>query len=401
MPIATRAVVARLLAKSPDRRPANAGEFASELAKIEKIQRESEMTRRALAEPLSEAVTVPAGPGPGGAPPPRDPGAPAPSAPPPRRRSGVPVIVVLLAVLAAVALWLARAEARGAGSSAVAPARAVRPTAAPAPIAEASPEPRPTAEPPLPTAPPAAVPAPPPAAAAPAAPAESAPTPRPRPSPRRRPTAASSPGAPVEAAAAAAPAPASRAAAGPAKPERVDARYATRRAVRFTSSPQQARLYLDGRYIGIADDWDNRGGGRELEFSKPGTHYVRMELPGYRAMILEIDVSPDADKDSPSIDEELDRRERTPYDGLPSPYDRTTGPVEFAVDPANATVTENGRDLGPASGFGAASPLQLSGPAVHDLVIAASGYRPRLVRILVAPNAGKERAVVKLTLKAD
>jgi hypothetical protein len=181
----------------------------------------------------------------------------------------------------------------------------------------------------------------------------------------------------------------------------VDARYETRRAVRFTSSPQQARLYLDGRYIGIADDWDNRGGGKELEFAKSGTHIVRMELPGYRTMTLEIDVTPDADKDSPSIDEELDRRERVAYDSLPAPYDRTTGPVEFEVEPAGATVTENGRELGPASRFGAASPLRLSGPSVHDLVIAMSGYRPRLVRILVAPNAGKDRALVKVSLKAD
>src|SRR5215471_2504098 len=58
LPVATRAVIARLLAKAPDRRPANAREFAGELAKIEKIQRESEMTRRALAEPAS--ATVPA-----------------------------------------------------------------------------------------------------------------------------------------------------------------------------------------------------------------------------------------------------------------------------------------------------------------------------------------------------
>jgi hypothetical protein len=38
---------------------------------------------------------------------------------------------------------------------------------------------------------------------------------------------------------------------------------------------------------------------------------------------------------------------------------------------------------------------------VHDLLIAASGYRPRLVRILVAPNAGKDRATVSLSLKPD
>ena len=385
LPVATRAVIARLLAKAPDRRPADAREFIFELEKIEKIQRESEMTRRALAEPLAAAATAPAR-----ATPPAPPaaGPPAPAAPPPPRRSGLPVILALLAVLAAVALFVARS--RREAPAAAAPPIPARPTEAPAPTSVRSPAPPPTAEP-LPTAPPEAVPAPPAAA-----PAEAAPTPRPRPSPRRRPTAAPAETAPPAEAAPAKPPPA----AAPAKTERVDTRYATRRAVRFTSSPQQARLYLDGRYIGIADDWDNRGGGRELE-PGPGTHTVRMELPGYRTMVLEVDVSPDADKDSPSIDEELDRRERAPYDSLPAPYDRTTGAVEFAVEPAGATVTENGRELGAASAFGAASPLRLPGPAVHDLTIAASGFRPRLVRILVAPNAGKERAVVKVTLKAD
>ena len=126
-----------------------------------------------------------------------------------------------------------------------------------------------------------------------------------------------------------------------------------------------------------------------------------MELPGYRPFVVEIDVSEDADKDSPSVDEEMDRRDHLPYDHLPAPVARTTGAVEFSVQPSEATITENGREIGPVSSFGPASPLQLSGPTVHDLMIAASGYRPKLVRILVAPNAGKDRAVVKESLKKD
>jgi hypothetical protein len=126
-----------------------------------------------------------------------------------------------------------------------------------------------------------------------------------------------------------------------------------------------------------------------------------MELPGYRTFVVQIDVSEDADKDSPSIDEELDRRERVPFDHLSAPSGRTTGAVEFSVQPPEATITENGREIGPASSFGPATPLMLAGPSVHDLVIAASGYRPKLVRVLVAPNAGKDRAVIKESLKKD
>ena len=192
-----------------------------------------------------------------------------------------------------------------------------------------------------------------------------------------------------------APPPASSA---PARPTRVDAVYETRGSVRFTSSPEQARLYVDGHYVGIADDWDNRGGGRALELEKDGTHYVRMELPGYRPMNLQIDVTPDGD-DSVSIDEELERRDRLPYEKLPAVYDRTTSEVEFAVTPADAGVSEDGKALGTASDFGPASPLKLSGPRVYDLMLSAPGYKPKLVRILVAPNAGKPRAKVTEKLK--
>ncbi len=132
--------------------------------------------------------------------------------------------------------------------------------------------------------------------------------------------------------------------------------------MRFTSSPEQARLIIDGRPVGIADDWDNRGGGRAFEFDRPGAHDVRMELPGYRTMQLRIDVSPDADKDNISIDEEMERLQRVGYEKLPSVYDRTTGAVEFVVDPPDATVSEGGRALGAASSFSAASPLLLRGP---------------------------------------
>ncbi|HKD16524.1 MAG TPA: serine/threonine-protein kinase [Thermoanaerobaculia bacterium] len=393
LPVATREVIARLLAKAPEKRPADAREFVRELSRIEKIQRESEMTRRALRAgapaAAGPAATVPA--------PPPVPAVPAPSAPAPAgpsRRSGMPIVLAALAILVAATLFLLRQRreapvAVAAAPPSVTPALAST-SAAPAvaPAAAASPQPSPAESTASNAAEAITV------ASAPTAPPATA---RPRTTPRPKPTAVSVAAAAPERD----PAPAAAVPSAPAKPDRVDASYRTRRAVRFTSSPQQARLYLDGNYIGIADDWDNRGGGSELAFAKPGTHYVRMELPGYRPFVVQIDVSEDADKDSPSVDEEMDRRERAPYDHLPAPAARTTGAVEFSIQPPEATVTENGRVIGAASSFGSASPLQLTGPTVHDLVIAASGYRPKLVRILVAPNAGKDRAVITETLKKD
>jgi len=126
-----------------------------------------------------------------------------------------------------------------------------------------------------------------------------------------------------------------------------------------------------------------------------------MELPGYQALHLRVEVSPDAEKDDISIDDELDRKERIGYEKLPSVYDRTTGPAVFRVEPQDAIVTEGGKTLGSASAFGPSSPLQLHGPMVHDLVLAAPGHRSKLVRILVSGNAGKDVAQIEEKLKAD
>ncbi|HTR03844.1 MAG TPA: serine/threonine-protein kinase [Thermoanaerobaculia bacterium] len=390
LPVATREVIGRLLAKAPEKRPQEAQAFVQELARIEKIQRESELTRRVLAEtplPSPAARAAPTLPAPPGTEPPQRVPAPPPAPSEPPGRSFRTLALVLLAALVVLAVLLVRA--RQPRPEAVPIAAAAPPTPAVAAPATAAPAEPTAVEAPSPAPTEAAVAAP---TAAPAEP--TAPKPRSTPKPRAAP-------APPAAVAAAPQAPAPAATAAPSKPDRVDARYETRRAVRFTSSPQQARLFLDGRYIGIADDWDNRGGGKELEPGKEGTHYVRLELPGYRPMTIEIDVTPDAGKDSPSVDEELDRRQRVDYDKLPAPYASTTGAVEFAVEPSGAVIMENGKEIGAAGDFGPASPLQLKGPAVHDLLLAASGYRPQLVRILVASNAGKDRAVVKATLKAD
>ncbi len=395
LPMATRDVMVRLLAKQTERRPADAHEFIRELRRIEKFQRESEMTRRAVvASPApgagASAVADKA--------PPSLPGSkivtePAPAPPPPSSRRGLERTIFLLAgaaIAAAVLFCLVYRQPRAAVPVAAVP---VPPAAAPT-----SPTAAPTSEAVVSEPTPALLPTPGPDAAADATVGATrlVDTPVPRPT-RARPSPVPSP--PPAVVAAAEPPPPAPAADVPARPTRVDAVYETRGSVRFTSSPEQARLYLDGRYVGIADDWDNRGGGRPLELPKEGTHFVRMELPGYRPLNLQIDVTPDAD-DSISIDEELDRRRRVPYVRLPAVYDRTTSEVEFSVTPAEADVSEDGKALGRASDFGPASPLRLSGPMVHDLMLSAPGHLPRLVRILVSPNAGKNRAKVTEKLKA-
>ena len=403
LPGATREVMARLLAKQPENRPADARAFIQELARIETIQRESEATRRAVVT-LPEAsdarppAAAPAARPPGGG------GAAADVAtsrtelqpPAPRRSPTLPIVLLAAAALALVLVLLLRnREARPAPEPRPPAPIAVPPTAAAAPAATEEPALSTTAEPlevvELPT--------PGPHAAADA----TVGAPRGVTGERFRPTAraAAPPPTPVMVAREE-PAPAPReASSAESRSERVDNVYTTRRSVRFTSSPDQARLVIDGRLVGVNDDWDNRGGGRPFEFERPGAHDVRMELPGYRTLHLRVDVSPDSDDDNISIDEELERNQRVSYEKLPSVYDRTTGLVEFAVDPPDATVSEGGKTLGAASSFSAGSPLSLRGPMVHDLMLSAPGRKAKMVRILVSGNAGRERAVVKEKLKAE
>jgi eukaryotic-like serine/threonine-protein kinase len=415
LPSATRDVFARLLAKSPDKRPADAAEFLREIRKIEAELRSTEPTQAitVVRAPSPPADPVPK-PAPAvAAPPPRPSGPPpAPARPLERRpekpahaRSTGPLYLFgMAALLVAIALlvWIWRASEKreerlaaavtAAPSSVSAPA-AVSPTAAPIP----TPAPMPTAE---------SLPTPGPPAAADAIVGatrleRAAPT---------RPRAAPSP------AAAAAPAPAPTVAAPPpvlaasgteagvststrASLPPPDNVYRTRRFAKFASSPDQARIYLDGRYVGIADDWDDRGGGKTLPVAGEGVHRVRMELPGYRTLNLDVIVTASARDDTVDIDDELKRESRVDYPKLKGPFDRTEGPVEFQVVPPDAVVSEGGKPLGSASAFGSASPLKLPGPAVHDLVISAAGYEARPLRILVSSNAERPKATVKLALK--
>ena len=125
--------------------------------------------------------------------------------------------------------------------------------------------------------------------------------------PERRPACPPEP-SPVPAAAAAAPTDEP-----PASGRTVDNVYRTRRFARFSVSPDQARVYVDGRYVGTADDWDDSGGGRDFEFAREGIHRVRLELPGYRDLNLEVIVTPAAEEDTVELDDDLQRTAKVAF----------------------------------------------------------------------------------------
>jgi hypothetical protein len=54
-------------------------------------------------------------------------------------------------------------------------------------------------------------------------------------------------------------------------------------------SPEEARLYLDGRYIGIADDFD---GYPDFLYLRPGQYKLEFRLEGYESQTVNVDARP-------------------------------------------------------------------------------------------------------------
>src|SRR5450759_212622 len=63
------------------------------------------------------------------------------------------------------------------------------------------------------------------------------------------------------------PSPTKTSPARPTEPPAYDT-FSVGKAVKVNISPSQARVFLDGRYIGISDDWDDSGGGALVTFSE-------------------------------------------------------------------------------------------------------------------------------------
>ncbi len=87
----------------------------------------------------------------------------------------------------------------------------------------------------------------------------------------------------------------------------VVATFQCRSGAEFNVSPEEAEVTVEGRVIGIADDWDGMGGGEVFTFPGPGVYYVRLSLDGYRTAWVKVIVSPDAEDDVADIDTELEK----------------------------------------------------------------------------------------------
>lgn len=82
--------------------------------------------------------------------------------------------------------------------------------------------------------------------------------------------------------------------------------YFGRHGAVFNVSPEEALVEVEGKVIGIADDWDGKGGGKVYEFSRPGTYYAKLSLRGYKTAWVAIVITPSAKEENADVDWELE-----------------------------------------------------------------------------------------------
>ena len=90
----------------------------------------------------------------------------------------------------------------------------------------------------------------------------------------------------------------------------VEATFTCSSGAEFHVDPEEAEVALDGRVIGIADDWDDAGGGRTWMFDHPGMYYARFSLARYRTAWVKIVVEPGEREEICNIDFELAKIKR-------------------------------------------------------------------------------------------
>ncbi|MEO8054459.1 MAG: serine/threonine-protein kinase [Acidobacteriota bacterium] len=181
-----------------------------------------------------------------------------------------------------------------------------------------------------------------------------------------------------------------------------DLTYTIRRFLKINVSPSQARVFMDGNYIGISDDWDDAGGGSLLTFNLEGQHRLRICYPEHRDLLVDVIVRSTAADDKVTIEQDLPKGvpdgPTGPEGSLRRPNYKSIGAVLFNVDPPDAMVTVAGKEYGPASKW-LKEEMTFRDMAVYEVGLSAPGYETKTVRVLISPTAGELRATVKERLK--
>jgi hypothetical protein len=231
----------------------------------------------------------------------------------------------------------------------------------------------------------------------------------------------------------------------------VSARTGRYAVVKTDISPEEAQIFLDGKYIGTAGDFDGRP---DYLYLGPGKYHLEFRLPGYQAFATDLDVSrgqrvrldqklklepgksaldqfapeskgtplgrvfskggseaggPEAEEEAPSARRALQRaprddgwndrgmapapRERVPEERMdvrPEPLPRLAGNrarMRFKVTPEDAAVYVDDKYLGAGEDLAANPRGVVTDPGTHTITVARPGYKSKTVDITVRIGA--------------
>ncbi|MCD4748860.1 MAG: protein kinase [Thermoanaerobaculales bacterium] len=91
-------------------------------------------------------------------------------------------------------------------------------------------------------------------------------------------------------------------------PPPIEEMFACSRGAEFHVDPEETMVTINGEDIGIADDWDGRGGGKVYFFPGPGRYLVKLSCAGRRTTWIRIAVTEYADDEIVDIDTELEKQ---------------------------------------------------------------------------------------------
>ena len=83
--------------------------------------------------------------------------------------------------------------------------------------------------------------------------------------------------------------------------------YECREGVRFQVSPETASVSINGKRVGTAAEWSDRGSGRVYKFSRSGSYQVRLSQRGFAPAVLKVVVRSRASRDVADVKIDLKR----------------------------------------------------------------------------------------------